>query len=1198
MDDISNQYFAENKPLSPEEFDMVLSDIDAGKVQEEVSPFNGEYPEVKPEVEESMGVGETLVDMGRGVVTGVPKAGTEIIHTGANLADALADSPLSSFTPAGVILNADKKLQELISGNETGEGYFTKQADKYAPRLTEDMFNSVGLKVPKTTAGKLTESATQFFTTFIPALKGARVIGGGIKGTTALANTVKNAIGSGGAGAVADLTAFNPYEARLSNWAKDSGIPGLDNQITQYLAADEGDSELEGRLKQTLEGYLVGKAVGGVIDAVKAFKNLKGAVKKEQLKPVTKVASKAVTSEGAEVAKEATKQGVEVKPFKLSDEESFVHVLPDEAKDDLATKLLDGDIEGASKTASTTVNLKHIQTEDDVKDLIEALAVTREDAIGKQRRTWAEAAAKEGTDLETYTARVNSLDSDVVKAEYARTTIAYKVKELANILKANPSDITKAEFADAFAKLNVVDAMVQQNKAEVARALNIMKRSTSTNRISSEIKELAKQSTDGAGRTDWEKLAAMIGDMPDSVGITNMAKALRKPDWKDALTEVYVNNLFSPITLAKNLTATGISIANSVPERYLGAVKSLASGSGELTFREANQYALGLVKATREALRIGTKSWKTEVPQLSSTANEFVDHVKTGAFSGEAFGITPESGKLMQYLGKGLDYLGIGLRSMPGGTRSLMSTDEMMKTFVYRAEVGALAQRQAFKEGLEPGTEAFTKKLLEIDQAVAFKDPSSPYHGISLQAMDEAHRRTFTERLSENGESLLTAMRNYKSSYLVLPFVKTPVNLVKYMARRTPVLSGFSEYVESELKAGGARADLVAAQMSLGSAYTVAGATLAGAGLLQGDYSENWTVNRNLRALGIQPRSFVTPDGDQISLQGFDGSPVSMMLLSATAQETMEAYLEYNEDRMSDDELQAGIAEIMMIPATAFMKYGVNSTWGRGVSQLLNAAEDGNWNNYVNSQAGNFLPLANTVKYVNNQFEIDPFSREIDTAMDAIRAKLPHFSRQVAPKATLLGDPSKIPQYMAQGLVPSFVVTPPDHPVFSELNRLQRLDPNQVVLGGIPKEVDGVELDGVEQWNLMRFMKYLKVDGKDLLGTLQEVMESEDYQGLTDTSKENLLTKVYQKRKELAKTALKMDAISFFNGEDRPYSEEFSLYDYKRSNSITNDIAQEEAIELKDKFGKAFTEDTTKEQYINNYNKSLIENNFISELLD
>lgn len=111
----------------------------------------------------------------------------------------------------------------------------------------------------QTFAGTMVEGVTQFLTGFVPVAgqlsKVSKLSKVGKAGRRKL-NTAGYAVG----GAVADATVFQAQEERLSNLIQ--AFPELQNPVTEYLAADDDDGELEGRLKNTLEGL----ALGGLVD--------------------------------------------------------------------------------------------------------------------------------------------------------------------------------------------------------------------------------------------------------------------------------------------------------------------------------------------------------------------------------------------------------------------------------------------------------------------------------------------------------------------------------------------------------------------------------------------------------------------------------------------------------------------------------------------------------------------------------------------------------------------------------------------------------------------------------------------------------------------------------------------------------------------------------------------------------------------
>ena len=117
-----------------------------------------------------------------------------------------------------------------------------------------------------TTAGSAVEGISQFMAGFVPIFGLAGKVG---KATTLTQKALKGVAAS----AVTDFTVFNGQEQRLSNLIQD--IPELQNPVTEFLAHDEDEGEIEGRIKNVLEGLGL-EAVGlGFIRGLRAMKKAK-----------------------------------------------------------------------------------------------------------------------------------------------------------------------------------------------------------------------------------------------------------------------------------------------------------------------------------------------------------------------------------------------------------------------------------------------------------------------------------------------------------------------------------------------------------------------------------------------------------------------------------------------------------------------------------------------------------------------------------------------------------------------------------------------------------------------------------------------------------------------------------------------------------------------------------------------------------
>lgn len=113
---------------------------------------------------------------------------------------------------------------------------------------------------PDTPTGEVFNAISQFLAGFAAggrALQGARP-------ATMTGRLVKAAA----QGAIADFAFFDGQEARLSNLIQE--IPALQNPITELLSAGENDSQLEGRLKNAVEGLGLGAATEAISKGLSA----------------------------------------------------------------------------------------------------------------------------------------------------------------------------------------------------------------------------------------------------------------------------------------------------------------------------------------------------------------------------------------------------------------------------------------------------------------------------------------------------------------------------------------------------------------------------------------------------------------------------------------------------------------------------------------------------------------------------------------------------------------------------------------------------------------------------------------------------------------------------------------------------------------------------------------------------------------
>ena len=136
-------------------------------------------------------------------------------------------------------------------------------ADDYLLNDVLPDWESRALGTSKTIPGMAVEGVAQFVTGWFPFLRATKGLALAGKGAKALRGI--------GTAAAADFTAFVGQENRLSNLIQQ--VPELQNPVTEFLAHDADEGEIEGRLKNVLEGLGLEALGFAFIRGLKAVKD-------------------------------------------------------------------------------------------------------------------------------------------------------------------------------------------------------------------------------------------------------------------------------------------------------------------------------------------------------------------------------------------------------------------------------------------------------------------------------------------------------------------------------------------------------------------------------------------------------------------------------------------------------------------------------------------------------------------------------------------------------------------------------------------------------------------------------------------------------------------------------------------------------------------------------------------------------------
>src|SRR5262249_55833079 len=127
-------------------------------------------------------------------------------------------------------------------------------------------------------------------------------------------------------------------------------------------------------------------------------------------------------------------------------------------------------------------------------------------------------------------------------------------------------------------------------------------------------------------------------------------------------------------------------------------------------------------------------------------------------------------------LGKVQPFGKIGAATVGLPTRLLMAEDELFKAVAYRSEIAAQALRIAKGQGL--------RGQALVDRASALR--SNRTDEMIQAAAGHATYQTFQNQLGKSGQSLMNLRASVPGAEVVLPFIKTPANIMKWAVERSP----------------------------------------------------------------------------------------------------------------------------------------------------------------------------------------------------------------------------------------------------------------------------------------------------------------------------------------------------------------------------------------------------------------------------
>lgn len=572
----------------------------------------------------------------------------------------------------------------------------------------------------------------------------------------------------------------------------------------------------------------------------------------------------------------------------------------------------------------------------------------------------------------------------------------------------------------------------------------------------------------------------------------------------DTVNYLRIGSLISgPTTQIINIATNGYMVGARPLERILGSLPGAALGndaSRSLIKENLRQYTY-MGSALYDGFGQAVKAIMANESQIKPHGSE----VQGGGTTAGKWQVAGSQAINGQYFRKwdsipNLLYNAFSVPMTAAGvpSRMLGGVDELMKQIVYRSKLAARGHTEAVQQAIDAGlkgdaADQFIKSYVKDKLDGAF---DAEGRGLDADALREANIATFQQDLLPNslGKGVQTLISNDKTKLvrLILPFVKTPTNVLRYGVKMTPGLNILQqEYRQAlfqstnpELKAQ------AVGQMSTGALFMGAAAYLGAQGMITGGGSSDPKVKAQVLATGWRPYSIVWKNKDGTTtyypFNRFD--PIALPFgIIADIQDAMHVAGEGGEDAPH-------IASAIGALGVSLAKQLTQRTYLLSLKQALDAIQDpGNkGETFFGSMTQSLVPFSAATR----QMSTDPYMRDARTIADKMLEAVPGYTSQVPKKMDWLGQPI----INRQGLWTDDNGTVVD----KEVQRLSMLPEGSVISAPNPvwNKVDLRDITLKDGTNA--YQKYQELAGRpspkspSLRTTVANVMRSDAYQRAPD----------------------------------------------------------------------------------------------------
>jgi|GEM_PF-1537950 len=554
------------------------------------------------------------------------------------------------------------------------------------------------------------------------------------------------------------------------------------------------------------------------------------------------------------------------------------------------------------------------------------------------------------------------------------------------------------------------------------------------------------------------------------------------PAFMDKVVEwATMSKLWGLSTMVRNTVGNTFSAMLQVPEKFIAgavdAVKHGITGAPRAVYmREALEETIGITGALKDA---GSNFWRI----MKDPTAYIEEATKLGEVIGKHGAIGGLTGEIIR---------------APG--RVLTATDVAFRTALRGGNIRGLATRHFLNEGLR-GQEL----AVEVAKVVTKKNKKL-YDEIFKTAEKGARERIFQETLTGFVKTLDDARMKHPWARLIVPFFKTPVNLLKQSLQRVPggplAMPSFWKTLRnphlSKLSKTEFYETMIARQVT-GSLFLGGAFMAASEGKVSGIGPRSTAKRNAMRLSGWQPQSVKVGD-KWYSYRGFE--PISSWFRAAA-----DAFEGHKEGENPE--------ELSMKLVFSYMKQFSENPFLMGVHDIYEGISS------PETKASDLLTgmaIGSTVPNIVQQWNrtmIDPVIRQPKTIPEKVFSRLPLLSQTVGSRRDIFGE-SIVRDDAWKSLFGFNVSMTEKDKTFTELARLE------MGVGKPSKNINGIELTDEE------YDRFYVLKGMMLKESISKMVHYKQYDQLPDETKKKIISKIIR---DVNKTAKSEIFVKYYGGK-------------------------------------------------------------------